>query len=74
MKKIIFLGIVLAIAGAVAINVSINSQESTNLSAISLANIEVLASGESSIRGCKPSGGYCEVNGIPVVDTYPHSV
>ncbi|MDR0604189.1 MAG: hypothetical protein LBG80_07815 [Bacteroidales bacterium] len=42
MKKICVLG-VLVVAGVVTLNVSINSQKRSNLSAISMTNIEVLA-------------------------------
>jgi hypothetical protein len=56
MRKIYISGVlaVLFLVGVAAMNASINSQRSTNLSAVSLANIEALASGEG---GC--SGSYC---------------
>jgi hypothetical protein len=73
-KKYIYGGIAaVAIAAAAAINVTVNSQDSNELSAISLANVEALA-GESgnnykwsTMRDCPGwgTGDYsaCEANG-----------
>jgi hypothetical protein len=67
MKKYILGGIAtLVIAIVVAININLNSERNARLSAIFLANIEVLASGESSsCDNCvKSCAGYLP-NGYP---------
>ena len=52
MKKKIFGGIaVIAIAGAMALSVSLNAKNN-NLSSISLANVEALANGEFDVALC----------------------
>jgi hypothetical protein len=57
-RKYILGGIaVLAIAGAVAINVSLNSQKNANLSVFSMANIEVLA--DTTVEVTIKSGDKC---------------
>lgn len=63
MKKKIFGGILaVAIAAVAAVNVNINNEAEDALSALSLANIEALADGESGgstdcANNC--SGAYC---------------
>lgn len=53
MKKKIFGSIaVIAIAAVAAFNVNFNTVQDNNLSGVSLANVEALASSESSGRTC----------------------
>jgi hypothetical protein len=72
MKKIIF-GIVFIAAVAAAWNFSQN-RDNVELPNLALANVEALADGESTIRGCCPGGGLCEYNGVPLINVYPCQV
>ena len=61
MKTKIFGGIaIVAIALAVAFNVSLNTSTTNNASLLALANVEALASGEEFTITCDTKGsGYC---------------
>jgi len=64
MKKKIFGGIaVVAIVVAMAFNVNLNIRKSSNSSSLALANVEALASGESSVIPCEGAGSGC-YNGL----------
>ncbi|MCC2599282.1 NVEALA domain-containing protein [Sphingobacterium sp. FBM7-1] len=77
MKKKIFGGILaVAIAAVAAVNVNINNESEDALSALSLANVEALANGESGggYTGCTSGGGYCAIywQGTLIFSSYSH--
>lgn len=65
MKKKIFGGIaIVAIVVAMAFNVHLNMSKSDKASLLALANVEALASGESSYIPCDGAGSGCFYNGL----------
>jgi hypothetical protein len=72
-KKIISIAFVAAIAVAAAWNFT-QSKTEVELSDLALTNVEALASGEGTIKGCCPGGGACVISGVTLLGSYPCQV